>query len=700
MTSVWNEIPFLKFLLPLIAGIAVSVCFQWHIPLPVYVPAALWLLYLVLGILYNHKMSYKIQWIAGAVITVFMGISGYQLAALQFPHNDSRYFATQLNEKNLMSGIVTEPAQEKANTVKVIVNINSIKNDDHWFPCNGKAVLMLEKDSAARLLETGNEILFNGSLKKIPPPLNPGEFDYAAYMQKHGVFYSSYIKSTSWNLISQSNGNLLMVFSMGLRKKLQNVLHTSELNSREYAVISALLLGATDNLDPETIKAYQGSGAMHILSVSGMHVGVIYMVLNFLLFFFNKFRYGRYPKALILIAFVWFYAMLSGMSPSVVRAATMFSFVAFGKVLSKDVNIYNILAASAFLLLMITPNYLTDVGFQLSYLAVFGIVAIYPLIYKTIHVRNYVLDKIWGLISVSLAAQIITAPLSLYYFHQFPNYFILTNLVAVPLSALVMYCGILYLIFSGVPFLSMALGKALNFLVLWLNNSIGFVEGLPHSVSNDISINVAQLIILYFVIAALYYALVWRNARSFVFSLCCLLGVFILQTGNRMQAYQQKEIVVYNVKKATVLGFYESPQALFLVDSAIYSYPGKMDFHVKNHRITHPLNHYELLDIPDAKKIEKHGFYRNGSIVNFFGKTLVLINSDVQAPSPFFVDFVVLSNNPRIDLKEIFSIFNPQALIIDASNNATNTRRWKTICSTLGKNCYITSEQGAWQYKF
>mgnify|MGYP001169641341 CR=1 FL=1 len=199
----------------------------------------------------------------------------------------------------------------------------------------------------------------------------------------------------------QTGHNAAKIFitqSIYARNRLLSILKQAQLKGDEFAVASALLVGYTDKLDADLLSAYSQTGAMHILSVSGLHVGIVFVVLNTLLLFLDRFKYGLIVKALILIFFLWIYAFISGLSPSVIRSAIMFSFIAYGKSLKKNSTIYNTLAASALLMLLYDPFYLFDVGFQLSYLAVIGIVAIQPLYSSIIKTDNWLFYQLLSLV--------------------------------------------------------------------------------------------------------------------------------------------------------------------------------------------------------------------------------------------------------------------------------------------------------------
>jgi competence protein ComEC len=207
--------------------------------------------------------------------------------------------------------------------------------------------------------------MFGAVLQEIAPPQNPGSFDYKRYMAADNVYHQGYINYYSWKTIKKPTGINIYLIADRIRNYFVNVLKNNNLSGKELAVAAALMLGQRDALDYETMQDYSGSGVIHILSVSGLHVGVIYLVINFLLGFFSKKKWQVYLKSAIIIITIWAYALLTGLSPSVSRAALMFTFITLGNMSSRYVHIINSLSISAFVLLLLDPWVITKIGFQL-----------------------------------------------------------------------------------------------------------------------------------------------------------------------------------------------------------------------------------------------------------------------------------------------------------------------------------------------
>jgi len=693
----WNRYPFARILLPFLSGIIVALYFDLSLLIPVYFFVVLVLALSALVIFFQKKISYKMRWLTGLIIALFYLLAGYQLTALKNNDNNHSFFGNYLSDENFTLARLTEPVQVREKVCKCVVDVVAVKDSAHRHPASGKAIIYLEKDSLSEKLNYGDEVLLKSKYAEVAPPLNPEEYNYKNYLKYRSVQYSSYVRNNNWKLISGHNGNALMSFAYTLRNKFLDILKKNELKGNEYAVVSALLIGYTDNLDPELIKDYQGTGAVHILSVSGLHVGIIFIVLNFLLLFFDKTRYGRIPKALLLLGFIWFYAVLTGMSPSVMRATAMFSFVIIGNAFRQPPNIYNTIAASAFVLLMVDPYMITAVGFQLSYLAVLGIVAVYPFIEKAWTPKNWLLRKGWSLVAVSLAAQLVTFPLCLYYFHQFPNYFLLTNIVAVPLSGLVIYLGIAVLALSFWPWLSLLLAKVLSYSLEFLNGSISFIEELPFSVSRAVPVNFTEMMLIYAIVIGVCVFLMQHKSKVLIGVAAFVVLLLISVTMRNYYTLVQKEIIVYQVNKHIAIDFFDGSSAFFVCDSTFIYDTKKQDFHIMNNRCKHrSRNITPVVTASEKATYHNHIFFNQGDFYGFAGRKLAIINKATYNSQKLALDYLLVAQNPDITMEELLTQYKPSLIIFDASNSVNNIKNWTTQCADIGIPCYSTRTSGAW----
>ena len=258
-----------------------------------------------------------------------------------------------------------------------------------------------------------------------------------------------FLSKSDFSIVYKENKDVFTWLDL-FRKKLLYVIKNYIPGKSAYSLLEALLVGFTEDLEPALMKSYADTGVVHIIAISGMHLALICQILQVILLGTGPKKSGRWIKWTMLVVSLWGYSLLSGGSPSVIRAAAMFSLVLFAKTILREHSFYNTLAASAFVLICFDPYWLWDIGFQLSYAAILGLSLFSKPLRNLFHPQNKILAGVWNSTSVSIAAQILTAPLSVYYFHRFPVYFLIANLLAVPISSIVLAGGILLCICSPI----------------------------------------------------------------------------------------------------------------------------------------------------------------------------------------------------------------------------------------------------------
>jgi competence protein ComEC len=520
MTEFLRKAPFVRLILPFIVGLILGFNFQLvHFII-------LWFVYitfiLAFGFVMLRKISgnYKCQQFYGFIINLFLIGSGAFMAQYQVNRYSNQYLPT--DKKIEITCLLADYPEERANSYKCIVKVYHYTANNFLISFDHKVMLYFQKSKTIEALKAGDIVRAKSWIAEIRKKINPSPgFDYGAYMVKQGIVYQGYTDSLSWKIIERDQLNVINKLAIQCREKLLDTYRNVGFTGRELGVISALTIGYKADLDADIKQAYTAAGAMHILAVSGMHVGLIYIVLGWILQFLKRIKKGKIMKGIVVIVMVWFYTLLAGLSPSVMRASVMITFLSFGQMADRKLNVYNSLALAAFLLLAINPYDLMDVGFQLSFLAVIGIVALYPLINNWVS-SHKIVNEIWSLVAVSLAAQLATFPLSLYYFHQFPNYFIVANLIVVPLATLVIYGSIGLLFLYTVQFFWVLFSKVLYFGVYFLNAFVFRIENLPFSMASNININIYELLLWYFLVVVFILFLVQKKAG---YLLCCCVGI-------------------------------------------------------------------------------------------------------------------------------------------------------------------------------
>jgi competence protein ComEC len=667
--------PFIRLLLPFIIGIVLYQyveLLQWSL-LAMFV--ASFLMVLVAMFIREPKRQFQFRWLFGCGIFLLMLTAAYSLS---LEHDKENAFS-HLHQKGIYQVELASAPVEKAKSYLCKVDVLQYY-DSSWKPAYGHAILYLQKDKAASKLLFGDRLMVGAEFAEPERAMNPDGFDYAAYLKRQGIGATCYISSGSWQHTDQNKSFSVRREADKWRNYLLNVYRQFHIQGDEFAVLAALTLGYTDDLQPDLRASYSSTGAMHILSVSGMHVGVVYIVMAFLLSFMNRSQRLKVFKGLFIMLFLWAYAFLSGMSAAVIRAAIMFSFVSVASCFERKSQIYNTIFASAFFMLIYDPNFLYDVGFQLSYSAVLSIIFFQPIVNKLYKPTNKIGRFTWEMLTVSLAAQIGTMPFTLYYFQQFPNYFLLTNFIAIPLSSLVIYLAIGLLMTSFVPYLSVAVAFLLKWSLWLLNHFIVWVQELPYSVSH-FSLDVRQTVVLFLAIFCLSgYYFTKKYAPLFI-GLTSLLVACLFNIQVNYHTLTSKRMIVYAGQKSTHVSFINGNRnSVFTTDS------------VEAKKIAGTFWQNQKLDKPL--------YIRNSTgFTNFDGNKVFVLTNDLlkkkTTPNPLSLDYLIIGNNLKPKIEQILECVHPRRIIIDKSISKWYADNIKQVCKARGISCYSVAEQGA-----
>ncbi|WP_082063817.1 ComEC/Rec2 family competence protein [Draconibacterium sediminis] len=537
MENTFKNIPFLRIAVAFATGIFLSSIFTGSTTVLIYVAIVFCGVLILVHKHYNYNLSPLFGGITFILLILFGAINYQQYNRLPPPETNG-----------LMAATVLETPQEKTNSYKSVLLIHSVKTEDTLIGTREKVLVYFEKNDDIKQLKPGSQIIFEQTPESIENRGNPYEFDYKSYLEKKHIFRQVYLKSGNWKLTGYVN-NTPLLWAETIRDKLLKIYHEQEIGTKETEILSALTLGYKRDLDRETKRVFSSAGAMHVLAVSGLHVGIVFFAFSICFGFLQKQRFGRFLYVMLSISLLWCFAFITGLSPSVLRACTMFSLIIIAGNINRRANIYNTLAASTFLLLLVNPNNLFEVGFQLSYMAVFGIVYLQPRIAGLWTVKNKAGLFFWNLISVSIAAQIATFPLSAYYFNQFPTYFLLSNIVVIPAAMLLIPLGMGLLAFSKIPLLASSIAFAVKWIIKIVYFLLFSIDSFPHS-TPDVVLHTPELL---FVLALLFSIFLFLNSRRVFYiksalSFAVLLAVFILFSGYKQ--INRHEIIVLNAQES------------------------------------------------------------------------------------------------------------------------------------------------------
>lgn len=679
----------LRLLLSTILGIGIArVLPYWELGLGLALAGII-----ALGVSLYRKWAFRLRWVPGAMLTVAFAGLGLALTLLHDTRSYAHHFQNQLREGTpaLLTGTVMDavPAGQR---LKVTLRATAISDTTgHTWPATGKVLAYLDRPLPEISPIPGDQIMVHGDVRQVGPPLNPDQFDYRKYLAARDIHHQVFADS-NWMHLEHRPG--LLSYAAQLRTRALEILKKHLPTPNEYAVGAALTMGYKSALTEEVENAYANTGAMHVLAVSGLHVGLVQLILMWLL--------GRIPlrqpwwkiiKTGLIIAGIWAFALLTGAAPSVLRASTMFSFLAVGLALQRTTNVYNTLSASALVLLASNPNLLLHVGFQLSYLAVLGIVYFQPRIYSLWHIENRIGDYLWQLSAVSLAAQLGTLPISLYYFHQFPLYFVLSGLIVVPAAGLILSLTLLLLAFHGVPVLGVLIAKALYGLIYLVNAGIFIIQQLPGGLLEGIWIGLPGVLGLYALLVGL---VLGHRTRQFRWVLGSLLTGVLLSGSYAWQKWtsgQQQSVVVYQVYKHTAIDVFHGHTITQISSPALEQ--ERLAFACEAHRWRRRAWVDTLLHPRQSAKVEaaagQKGYWQLGN-----ARLLVLQDAE-QLPGQgrLRVDALVLSQSPRVTLAEVLERVNTPCFIADGSNPRWRVNGWSEEAKALGMPFYHTAQSGA-----
>lgn len=540
------DFPFLRYLPFLIGGVIIShtaLTFSSHFLLAAI--SISWVIYLVL-ILRKERAGQLIP----AIIGYFLLFSlGYFLSEIQ-KEKASNQFDERLGASDSYLARVSKHDVQKPNSFENQLEVIAFSDSLGWKESKGK-VLIYHKSKTP--LIPGQVILAEKSPEKIPPPIFPNEFDYSGFLARKDIHFRQFI-GEKFVIVDSSAVDLSNYWLVNFRKDMVKIIEAKVPNQESQQIAAALLLGQKENMDKDIKNAYAETGTMHILAVSGLHVGIIYAILLFPLKGIRLKSNQRKIYLTAVILLIWIYAVLTGFSPSVVRAATMFSIFTAGQMRKRKPSSFNILAFSALVMISMDPGVIFEVGFQLSYTAVAGILLIQPLVAGFWLPPNRFLEYFWQLTAVSIAAQLATFPLSVYYFHIFPTYFLLANLIIIPLSFLVMSVGIPFLALSWIPVLGEGLGWIVSWII-WLQNWITIaIQLFPGGNLERLTISISGMFLVWVSLIC------WTNwelgdRKKMIYSMICLFLIWSGESLIRELNRSEREMMIFSGEKGMILDF-------------------------------------------------------------------------------------------------------------------------------------------------
>ncbi len=569
----------------------------------------------------------------------------------------------------------------------------------NWKTSGLKVMARIQSDSGFTAPVYGDTIAVSGGLGRVKGPVNPDAFDYRNYLSFRSIRWQ--IQADQYLLLGKSSpeGHALWYWSKQCSAQIREIFRQYRIEGEELALVSALLLGTKDLLSPETGREFSHAGAMHVLCVSGLHVGVIYVMADKALFFLKRWKRLGKLRQILIIAIIWAFAFITGMASSVLRAGLMFSLMAMARMMNRSRINYNILASAALIQLIINPFDIAQVGFQLSYLAVLGIFAFYKPINDLVSMRNQIVSWIWPVMAVSLAAQLATSPLACGLFHIFPVYFLLTNLIVVPLSGVIIYLAIGLITLGSLGVFHDWLAFPLIGSLRLMQGSVGIIQSLPGSVIEDIYVPVTTILVLYAAIAGLFMLWVLKVRKGLWVLALALILIVNIRTDRILECRQHSEFTVYSTPGSTAIDLIHNRKAYHLADSLFHSDPSKSLLKIQPHRLRTGVRSVTNIPLDSAgEMVRSDNLLAIPPLYYFDGMSFARVSADDLGPfdgRPFKVDVVVLSGRRRINADKLSEMLEFRQLVIDSSVPAYRLEDYIKVFRDRGIPCHSVSREGA-----
>lgn len=694
----WNSYPFVRLVIVLIAGTIGHDSYPsiWNSfpSLNLFVLA-----FSIVTLLVSKRIGfYKLRHVNGILFLLLFFLLGGELAHRQYHVKSNDHYSKISRRVRGFAGQVMSTANERTNHHRYDFSLHEVLFEDSIIPSEGVIHLYVRKDSTNKILSYGDFITAKGSFFQVSGPGNPSEFDYRKYLSRQNIFSHAFIRGSDLEIIYSKPSNPIFEYAYRFQFKALEIIDRNIPQSRENGIAKALLLGIKDHLDNDVKRSYSAAGAMHVLAVSGLHVGVIYLFLQYLLGRLRATSSGRKIFGILSIGVIWTYAIVTGLSPSVLRAATMFSIMAIGDIRSRKGNIYNTLGLAAFILLLFDPYLIYSVGFQLSFAAVFGIVYLQPKIYHLFNFNSWLIDKAWAITAVSIAAQVATFPISAFYFHQFPTYFLISNLVVIPAATVMLFGGILMLI---VDVLSQALGLFVGNLLskfIWgVNECIAMVEAMPNSLLDWIYMDQQGLVMIYSVILTLFWGLHHRSFNTLIISALILIYLTSAQLKSLWFQSSREFITLYELNETSAIDYIKGHQATLFVDTIQNDDLELLSFQINPNRLALSLKPVSqtIREISNSKEFESGPFYISGIL----GDTRILILDSVTFhltfKKPIVTDLLIIENESVKSLTWLNKKFQYNHLILGNKNSTFFINKIKKQAQSLNQRVHSLHQDGA-----
>jgi len=665
------QYPFFQLSVGLISGIllhnfiAIDKPFFWLLPI-------LWIALVILW-----KIDKRVI-ISPLIFSLFLFVCvislGFALRQIEHPNNiDTHYIHEKFQKPKTIELLIHEELKENQFQKRYIATSKTINGNES----SGKLLLTIQKDSLYDSFSADDVLLIYGFIEPINEPQNPGQFNYKNYLENKGVYGQLNTSSKNILLLKESTPSLFGR-AQKTQKYLTKKLDNTSLKEESKSIIKALILGDRSNVETNLYEAYANAGAIHILAVSGLHVGILFFILSNILKPFERFFLKPLIKQILIVILLWSFAFITGLSPSVVRAVTMFSFFSLAQAYNRKNDSMNTLFISLFAILIIRPNWLFHIGFQLSYFAVFFILWLLPLFDRLYRSKWLLIRKIYGLVCVSICAQIGVAPLSIFYFHQFPGLFLITNLIILPFMGLVLLYGLIIVLLSGIGIHISFMEYGLDRILSVINEFVYWIANQNQFLFENLVLSKHEIFIIYVLIFSMGMFSKKLNKKWFLVGVFAMLLFYILNIADNIKSSESLFILHKNRNSIVAIEHQNKVQILHNSNETILS-----EWPIKN-----------------WGKTTNKDFIENQlpAIFEFNSMKFIIVDSLGLYPKSIGAN-IILTQNAKIKLNRLLDSLKPKMIIADGSNYKQMVQLWKISCEKREIPFYSTFEKGAIEFK-
>ena len=607
---------------------------------------------------------------------MFFFLIGLYLVFSQDARNNKNFYGNFLIANSIIEVKVKKVLKENQFYHKYITAVTAVGGK----VTRGEVLLNVQKDSIKESAKINDIFYFKSNVSSIDSVKNPYQFNYKLYLEKQGVYQQFFLRESSYLYVNSSELSIYKI-AENIRTKIERSLVLNGFKGEELGVIKALILGQRSTISKELLNEYTNAGAIHILAVSGLHVGIILLIFSLILKPLEKIKNGIFIKTILIIVMLWCFAVIAGLSASVVRAVTMFTAVAIGMSIKRKTFVIHSLITSMFVLLLVKPLFIFDVGFQLSYLAVFSIVTIQPKLYQIWKPKWKLVDRAWQLFTVSLAAQIGVLPISLFYFHQFPGLFMLSNLVIIPYIGIILMGGILVMLLAILDVLPSLLANLYNMVITLMNDFVGWIALQESFLIKEISFSRSLLITSYIIIFMGISLLERVSFKRWFLFLIAIVSFQVCLLYEKRIVQNTKELIIFNKYRNTIIGINNS--GILKINHNLKANEINQSMIIKNYKI--------------GKNIKRVMFKKSIPNILQFKRELILVVDSLGIYKVKNIEkpIVVLVNSPKINLERMITLLNPKLIIADASNYQKQVNKWQLIADKYGVFFKSTRKNGA-----